>query len=1013
MDPALEQLVLDFYKPQDPQAFQNLSAISFQLQQVTESPQGWLFAASLLESPHKDARFHGALVFAIKLNQEGSATPPEQLTEIRDHLVAAFVRLVLHGEEYRNVQKLSAALVALFTVPGVQWDHCVHHFMWSLSSGLPVPYAEAANAPPMAQLQLASLPLAALTVFANTLAQDVNKINHASARSAHIPGRLRRNYEAISAIIERGLSLAECMPPDPSNTMLRNHGSRAMECFSSWITYAKAQLASHDEFYQSLQNRTSAAFRLLFHASLFNTVTVFFADVMTSHPGFLLPDQVSAFGSLLQSDWAVPHVQTLEYRDHLSEDSVSFTVLAFAFGQYMVQSLVKESTDAERYMELLHRLTAAQTIQTVEEEMSNDVVDFWEEYVVAVEDSSSPDFARRHWLQAVENLCLTSSLPFADDDDHEFETFAMDDPFSDYRSRISNLLEDSFENLGPVVMKKIISTALSKREEALNGSTSGSRPGSGAGTTIRDTTSPQGPRTNVAELPLAVRQRLWSVLESTLRNLHQMSHAREYRDEDRDEDGVLHQLFNSALFSDLLDMSIDMPRKLHVIAFQLIGSYSDYFGNHGDMMLTALQTLFRHLPEAAYSMSAARAIHLLCDKNRARLTAQIGDFMDFSAQFMAKPQQPDTITRVLGADAAIVQALPDEQKPSHLAQLLQFVSQLYLSSTEIPDELSPTAQAFLYLTEIAESSLAPRNTPIELDGSDASTNFWSEGRGREFHATALASVKDLLAAAPLDGTALDNACQFLRTGLTEVRPGPFVFSPSDIAPLLTHISIDNPRYDVIFHLASSMTDRKRWQPNDTSREMLLDLASRAITHFRLPSAEPDLAFRILQFLAVIAERSLTILLQTAQPNLELYLTYALSALSSAEPLPKREACRLWSALIKADARDAPQQEQSTQIIRLVGGTLTAELLTNIATTSKSELEHFTEPLHKLVRSMPQSRSWMQAAIAADTFPGERASEAAKAAFVRMFAQAQLTKQQRLQFAREFWSACRGVPITYG
>lgn len=66
-------LVKQLYQPGPPAV---ITAIQHRLQTLQKSPDGWQLADAFLADGDHHVRFFGALTFTVKLNNDGSVTPP-------------------------------------------------------------------------------------------------------------------------------------------------------------------------------------------------------------------------------------------------------------------------------------------------------------------------------------------------------------------------------------------------------------------------------------------------------------------------------------------------------------------------------------------------------------------------------------------------------------------------------------------------------------------------------------------------------------------------------------------------------------------------------------------------------------------------------------------------------------------------------------------------------------------------------------------------------------------------
>src|ERR1700759_4700038 len=76
-----------------------IARIDKNLKEIQSSPAGWDIADRLLESPHAENRFFGALTFTVKLNNgDWRALSDEDKQSLEQRLIKWGIQLVLTGD---------------------------------------------------------------------------------------------------------------------------------------------------------------------------------------------------------------------------------------------------------------------------------------------------------------------------------------------------------------------------------------------------------------------------------------------------------------------------------------------------------------------------------------------------------------------------------------------------------------------------------------------------------------------------------------------------------------------------------------------------------------------------------------------------------------------------------------------------------------------------------------------------------------------------------------------------
>lgn len=92
----------------------------------------------------------------------------------------------------------------------------------------------------------------------------------------------------------------------------------------------------------------------------------------------------------------------------------------------------------------------------------------------------------------------------------------------------------------------------------------------------------------------------------------------------------------------------------------------------------------------------------------------------------------------------------------------------------------------------------------------------------------------------------------------------------------------------------------------------------------------------------------------------------------------------------------------------LGPALSRSLIRNVGgNAARSQLDKISDPLKRLVVQHVDARHWLEAALNDPLFPGEKATTADKAAFLKKVISLRGQRSTN-QVVKDFWCACRGL-----
>ncbi len=331
----------------------------------------------------------------------------------------------------------------------------------------------------------------------------------------------------------------------------------------------------------------------------------------------------------------------------------------------------------------------------------------------------------------------------------------------------------------------------------------------------------------------SLRTHAWLPLEATLFCLNALSDS--IADEEPVDD-FLSTIFGSSLFADLTTTEEPIPMITKKTAVIMISNYTAFFERHAEHLPAMLNYLFASLgPESKMLANvAAKAIFLTCSSCRTTLTSELGAFLQqYEVLLTWGDIETSTKERVIGAIAAIVEALPtDEDKIMPLAQLVQSVEKeaaysvkaMEASQAEVFQESG--LSALKCLASMGKALQAPDEAVIDLDAEGPISTFWTNGRGTQLQAKVIRIFETITGLMKWNSDIIEAGCQILRAGYKERIPGLFVLPIKVTVDFVLATTLDTARLDQVLDTAGVMLVNRSGQ----REAAMTDAASSILGH---------------------------------------------------------------------------------------------------------------------------------------------------------------------------------------
>ncbi|KAI9760185.1 MAG: 60S ribosomal protein L2A [Chaenotheca gracillima] len=974
-------LVKRLYSGQSPA---EISRIEASLQKIQRSQDGWQLADALLGYEDSQVQFFGALTFTVKLNSDWQSLDDENAGLVLQKIVSWLVHFALQSNSTMVTKKLTMTLVTYFLRFSQHWKDCVKHVIASLERGQWIPSEVVVHLPETRHL-LSSLDgkqLLGALWFSAALAETLGRTNTNNLKNQKLHERASLNIDAVVALNERAFSLATGEEAQRAGNadLIAVEG---IENLQSWIFYAQRAFSDSPAITNPLKICMKYTVQLLQYEDLSEMTLELLIEVLSNYPAFLREEDLQLLHSALTSEWGYDKLQSLKNGDY-DELLTKFARLLLSFADNALPQLLESAQDnqSQKTFYMLHALLTCEGYAVAEDYICPEALEFWISFVefavdsmFGIEPTKIPwiSDAKQHIAQAIEELWLKLRFP----PQEEFDSWESDNKraFSDFRKDAADMLQSSYRLIGASMFERTINAAL-----------------------------------------FALEQRSWPDVEVAIFSLNALSENVVEGDYD---DNIIARLYGSSLFSSLSEMDASIPKKTRQSVIVLIGEFSHFLERRTEFLPAALQFLFKQLETPVFASTASRSISTLCERCRGSLTSEIDSFLLHYDTFVSN-YDPETSVkeRVLGAIAAIVQALPqDDLKIEPISRLLGFVQtdtalcQTKLRQGQLEEGKNSGLAALQCLANIAKKLQDP---VIDLVSPKEPTKFWNSGLGAEIQATVIRIVENVVAVLGDEGDIIEAACSVLRAGLMETTPGPFVLPSSIITNFVLRSTAGTPRLGQIITTASVLISS---HSADSSSRIDED-ASRLLSHVynliqSLGDHDPEVSQTCIDFMAKLLRRYTNVLLdsnsEAAVGNL---LTFTLKCLDGRDWLPKRSAASFWSSFVlRVDPQD-PFHPTFTAIMSSLGPDLAHVLITNIGgKAARSELDIIAEPLKKMAFKQARSKAWLEAALFSEGFPSTKVNSAEKRAFLQRVLTFRGSKSTN-QVVKDFWLSCMGSDFAY-
>ena len=900
------------------------------------------------------------------------------------------MQVVNEGSGSLVVKKLCSTLTTYFLRSPVPWNNPLVQVLFSLAAGRLIDDSEIPTLEVSAALpQLGSDQLNAVLWFSGTLADEVGRMENVTPAHARVHEQMESIVKDAGALMDYVLQL----PQNQTSTAVREE---ALKSFLTWVNYAQPMWPVRPEPLSYLRNVVERAAHCLTEPELQSVALDVFRDILESYTSFFLPQHMDLLAQIIATHIGPALEQALASQD---ADGGVFGQFVIAFGTANVQQVVEEpdhvfgsATIVRLHLDILR----APGYPGDDDELSTQCIEFWNTYIEYVNDVSFSkdvgepdplwlDHAKSALTELLELLWAKMCMPPGDV--VKAWGAAESEGFKDFRLDANDLMLSVYVCLGQQMLQRITTYVLHW---------------------------------------LAEKQ--WLVMEAGLYCLNALA---DNVLEDQPSEDVLATVFGSSLYREIGDFALPIPAQTRRTAIDMLASYGQYIERHAEYLPDTLRFLFASLETETFAATAARSIASLCATCRVSLTGELEGFLQQYQHFLLGPtSDPYTKEKVIGAIAAIVQALPQHSsKVPPLMSLLDNVdndvqtAKQYAAAGDTEMAALTGVTALNCLASIGKGMQVPEDVPVNLYDDDDQTpgrpSFWDGEQGRSVQDRIMRcfSVLEILGN---NGEAIEAACNVLRTGFAEIEPGPFVLPPSVTVSFLQQCSLATPQLESVLSTACTLiTQHSRSESKRITAEA--STIYRQVVAFAQqlgsPSQDPGVAQSCIDVFCRLLPYYTNVLLNDEPETLSTALIFSLQAIDGQDPFPKRSAAELWVKVIKTGP--SPENDKPRTSIRQVMQTFGPQLAQSLmgqfgGLAQRSELDQLCEPLKALLATQPASKVWLESALTGSSFPetSQLVGDAEKRRFLQQLSAARGDGRKLKDVVREFWAACRGTVSSY-
>ena len=812
--------------------------------------------------------------------------------------------------------------------------------------------------------------LRTLLWFAEILAQEVSKLSTRSHTNA-------RHHEEMDRAVSDATQLMRWGLGQSSSSDIK---LEALRTYLGWVLYAQTVWSNDTQSVQQLRSLLELATPCLLDDEIASDALEIFRDMLDSYASFFQPQHMDLLSGMVR-DHFLPQVLD-------DSDSVTNVQFIVALGSANIDQVIEQPSSELQsgiIITAMMKILQLDGIPGDSDVLTSQTIEFWNAYVEHVnEQGSSRDLesdppwlqhSRLVLMQATELLYHKLWIPTAER--HEHWTDTEHEAFKEFRLDCADTMGAIWMFLGKDMLRQLVSFTLQFLEA-----------------------------------------KRWRGVEAALYCLNALS---EHFLEDLVNEEVIAPIFESDLFIQVGNFSQVISTQTRRTAISTLSTHSTFIAHHDEYLRDTVKFLFACLEVPSLANAAAKSIELLCSTCRTGLTTLLPDFLAQYQRFLDLPtNNPFTKQKVIGAIASIIQALTPESAQAQ--PLLALISNLERDVEEAKTHAAAGDMEMAELVGVAALECLARigkQMQVPNDDEDETDDFWaSEGgltvQGHIINCFSVLSVVGTYSAA------VDAACEVLRSGFSETRPGPFVLPPIVTVDFLRQCTVTTAQIEAVLTLACTLI-KAAAHPSTAARladeeaGMLFQTAAGFAATLGNTRADPGVATGCIELWTCTMPVFTKVFFANITAEI---LDFTLTGIDAPETFPKKAACYFWTDLLNkmhqhGRGTTTELQARIDDVNMMYGPKLVQSLTRQLGGhAQRSDLEYLCNPLQVLLRNQPRIKSWLEEGLSADSFPGVNMTIDQRKVFVTALLRVGSNGHKVKEVVKQFWAACRGTVVTY-
>ncbi|KAI1375762.1 ARM repeat-containing protein [Hypoxylon crocopeplum] len=990
--PEVEQLVRELYQPNRPEKISRIQEI---LQGIQKSPEGWQIAEALILRPDSNVKFFAALTFTVKLNTETLET--DDAISVLQKLVAGLIAALHDGNGNIAVVKICGTLVTHFIRHSHVWPLCIRNLSCWLINRTYVHFDEIIEPPPVEDMvrSLSRDNFLAILLFAQSLAFEAKRIDVNSSDYIAFHERVRDNCKDLKIFLTHSIPHSEAAV-----------AKEAMHCLRAWLKYANTS-PNGNVVIENLRELALPLIDCLSFEELQDDAMELLIYSTRRWDKEFPGDHYELLYPVFESDWARAKYNKLLKSD-THEDELQFGEFLVAFGENKKFMTACTNKQCINILTSLVGLLGAEGYPEVDDKIFFKAITFWENFIFHLQSWHEAKGLEIDLNKPPGSLVMqAASIGWRKIQQPPTAVYKSWEPEEQFAFKTARKHFCDFLGLVyPLAPKQIVSSLVQNTMEAFSISN-------------------------------------WAEFETLAYCLYGVADFGATTEKD-----ILKTLFSSGLLESLHRSQDVVPVYAMKTFNELIVCYKCIFTTYKELVPDVLSLLFGTMSDQHFAESSATSIHKLCSTSqpcRLLLTSEVGTFLDHYESWRNQGLDLKAEEKISGAIAYVIRDVPDDTQKANAFQRLMIIvgvdieSSLRLASYGEGLVIAPDDPIIARAYDLKRRTAAPVRSlevafqlairvvhcllniakglqkddglALDSDGSDdESTEAPTTADLGERNVDIMRILIQLRDTFSSNSEVVDKLCKIIKAGLSETKPGPFVFPPEMVVDFLTS-GWQNDVDKAVKEAATLVTCSNKHYPQDILRHLLVWVLG-LLHQISDPDDYPELARNGIELIQKIMTSRALMFMAEPPEVLEFIFAFAIKMMHASSAF-KDAAVDFWVAFITLKSPRPDTQERIDNAMLYVGPQLCESLIRNVGGEAlRSDVDRFSRPIVRLATRHIRARTWFHAALHGPAFPSDRVGAKEKDLFLKKIISLRGRTTEASKTVREFWQECRGSAYAY-